>query len=117
MNFARSAIAITVLFQLFPYPNYNFLIFAMFQRTLLRQAQAARSVLATSSSTSASLALRRTTRLQQQLPAAIRPFAQPTRFYSTEKEASKEGESESAEQNPLEKELEAKNKEVIDLKV
>jgi molecular chaperone GrpE len=54
--------------------------------------------------------------LQQQLPAAIRPFAQPTRFYSTEKEASKEGESESAEQNPLEKELEAKNKEVIDLK-
>lgn len=88
----------------------------MFQRTLLRQAQAARSVLA-ASSTSAPLALRRTTRLQQQLPAAIRPFAQPTRFYSTEKEASKEGESESAEQNPLEKELEAKNKEVIDLKV
>ncbi|KAJ5133601.1 GrpE protein [Penicillium atrosanguineum] len=88
----------------------------MFQRTLLRQAQAARSALAASTSTSASLALRRTTRLQQQLPAAIRPFAQPTRFYSTEKEATKEGEGENAEQNPLEKELEAKNKEVIDLK-
>lgn len=91
----------------------------MFQRTLIRQAQAARSVLATSSSTSAPLALRRATRLQQQLPAAIRPFApQPmSRFYSTEKEASKETEGEDAEQDPCQKELEETKKDVIDLKV
>ncbi|KAJ5190884.1 GrpE protein [Penicillium cinerascens] len=90
----------------------------MFQRTLIRQVQAARSVLATSSSTSAPLALRRATRLQQQLPAAIRPFApQPmSRFYSTEKEASKETEGENAEQDPVQKELEETKKEVIDLK-
>lgn len=94
----------------------------MFQRTLLRQAQAARSVLAASTSTStAPLALRRTTRLQQRLPTAIRPFAQPvSRFYSTEnKEASQETEGgENAEaEDPVHKELEEKKKEIVDLKV
>ena len=95
----------------------------MLQRTLFRQAQAARSALATSSSTSvAPLALRRTSRSQTRLPTAIRPFApQPfSRFYSTEtKDASKEGEtaeSESAE-DPVQKELEEKKREVIEMKV
>ena len=98
----------------------------MFQRTIFRQAQAARSVLAASTSTSAApLALRRTTRLQSQLPAAMRPFApQPARrLYSTEnngekKEATQEGESaEKAEEDPLRQELEQKEKEITDLKV
>lgn len=98
----------------------------MFQRTIFRQAQAARSVLTASTSTSAApLALRRTTRLQSQLPAAMRPFApQPARrFYSTEnngekKEAAPEGETaENAEEDPVRKELEEKKKEVTDLKV
>ncbi|KAJ5460476.1 GrpE protein [Penicillium daleae] len=97
----------------------------MFQRTIFRQAQAARSVLTASTSTSAApLALRRTTRLQSQLPAAMRPFApQPARrFYSTEnngekKEAAPEGETaENAEEDPVRKELEEKKKEVTDLK-
>lgn len=97
----------------------------MFQRTIFRQAQAARSVLAASSSTSiAPLALRRTSQLQTRLPAAYRPFArQPTsRFYSTEnqgeqKEASQEaGAAENAEDS-VSKELEEKKKEIIDLKV
>jgi molecular chaperone GrpE len=88
----------------------------MFQRTILRQAQAARSVLSTSSPSTASLALRRTTQ-QQRLPA-LRPFApQTTRFYSTEKEA-KEGENAETEaENSDAKKLEAKEREVIELKV
>jgi len=87
----------------------------MFQRTILRQAQAARSILSTSSPSTASLALRRTT--QQRLPA-LRPFApRTTRFYSTEKEA-KEGENAEAEAEDSDaKKLEAKEREVIDLKV
>ena len=96
----------------------------MFQRTIFRQAQAARSVLAASPSTSAPLALRRTSQLQTRLPAALRPFApQPiSRFYSTEnngeqKEASKEGENGENAEDPVRKELEEKKKEVIDLKV
>ncbi len=98
----------------------------MFQRTIFRQAQAARSVLTASTSTSAApLALRRTTRLQSQLPAAMRPFApQPARRpYSTEnngekKEATQEdGSAEKAEEDPLRKELEQKEKEITDLKV
>lgn len=86
----------------------------MFQRTILRQAQAARSILPTSPST-ASLALRRTT--QQRLPA-LRPFApQTSRFFSTEKET-KEGENAEAEaENTDAKKLEAKEREVIELKV
>jgi molecular chaperone GrpE len=86
----------------------------MFQRSIFRQAQAARSVI--SSSSPASQALRRTT--QPRVPT-IRAFApQTTRYYSTEKEASEaqNGEAEKAE-NPLQKELDEKNKEVIELKV
>ncbi|OOQ90224.1 GrpE protein like protein, mitochondrial [Penicillium brasilianum] len=96
----------------------------MFQRTIFRQAQAARSVLTASTSTSAAqLALRRTTRLQSQLPTAMRPFApQPVRrFYSTEnngekKEAAQEGESAENAEDPVRKELEEKKKEVTELK-
>ncbi|KAJ5318874.1 hypothetical protein MYU51_012433 [Penicillium brevicompactum] len=87
----------------------------MFQRTIFRQAQAARSILSTSPST-ASLALRRTT--QQRMPA-LRPFApQTSRFFSTEKET-KEGENAEAEaeaENTDAKKLEAKEREVIELK-
>lgn len=90
----------------------------MFQRTILRQAKAARSILSTSSST-APLALRRTTQ-QQRLPA-FRPLApQSTRLYSTEtKEAAKEGaEAENGEvEDPVKKELEQKTKEAIEFKV
>lgn len=98
----------------------------MFQRTIFRQAQAARSALAASTSTStAPLAFRRTSQLQTRLPAAYRPFARPaSRLYSTEnngekKEAPQEAEAEAAEnaEDPVRKELEEKNKEIIDLKV
>lgn len=98
----------------------------MFQRTLLRQAQAARSILSTSSPSTASLALRRTTQ-QPRIPA-IRPFVpRSTRLYSTETkeatEAAKEKaeKSESAEnaeaEDPIKKELEQKTKEAIEFKV
>lgn len=100
------------------------LILIMFQRTLLRQAQAARSVLAASTSTSAPLALRRTTRLQSRMPTTRRPFAPQfmSRFYSTEnngeqKEASKEGGENAEAEDPLSKELEEKEKEIIEMKV
>ncbi|KAJ5515434.1 hypothetical protein N7527_006994 [Penicillium freii] len=88
----------------------------MFQRTILRQAQAARSILSTSSPSTASLALRRTT--QARLPA-IRPFApRSTRFYSTEtKEATEAENAENAEaEDPVKKELEQKTKESIEFK-
>ncbi|CAL5868209.1 uncharacterized protein PFLUO_LOCUS2433 [Penicillium psychrofluorescens] len=90
----------------------------MFQRTLLRQAQAARSVL--TSTSAAPMALRRTSRLQPRLPQSVRPFAPQlmSRFYSTEqKEASSEA-AEASEQaeDPVRKELEEKKKEVVDLK-
>ncbi|KAF7718244.1 Uncharacterized protein PECH_002059 [Penicillium ucsense] len=98
----------------------------MFQRTVFRQALAARSAMtaASSSTSTAPLALRRTARLQSQLPTALRPFSpQPARrFYSTEnngekKEATQEGESEvKTEEDPVRKELEEKKKEVTELK-
>lgn len=93
----------------------------MFQRTLLRQAQAARSLISTSSSSTAPLALRRTTQ-QSRLPA-FRPFApRSTRLYSTEnKEAPAAEKAEGAEnaeaEDPVKKELEQKTKEAIDFKV
>lgn len=90
----------------------------MFQRTILRQAQAARSILSTSSPSTASLALRRTTQ-QARLPA-IRPFApRSTRLYSTEtKEATEAESAENAEaEDPVKKELEQKTKEAIEFKV
>lgn len=90
----------------------------MFQRTILRQAQAARSILSTSSPSTASLALRRTTQ-QPRLPA-IRPFApRSTRLYSTEtKEATEAENAENAEaEDPVKKELEQKTKEAIEFKV
>ncbi|KAJ5549947.1 hypothetical protein N7535_002111 [Penicillium sp. DV-2018c] len=92
----------------------------MFQRTIFRQAQAARSILATSSASPASLALRRTTQ-QPRLPA-IRPFApRPTRFYSTETKENTESENaestEAAEaEDPVKKELEQKTKEALEFK-
>ncbi|KAJ5513205.1 hypothetical protein N7463_002757 [Penicillium fimorum] len=88
----------------------------MFQRTIFRQAQAARSILSTSPST-ASLALRRTTQ-QSRIPA-IRAFApRSTRLYSTEtKEATETETAENAEaEDPTKKELEQKTKEAIEFK-
>lgn len=88
----------------------------MFQRILLRQAQAARSV-ASIRTTSAPLALRRTS----QLPQSFRPLVRQPNFrsYSTENQAEekKEGESKEATEDPVQKELEEKKKEVTDLKV
>ncbi|KAJ5759536.1 GrpE protein [Penicillium odoratum] len=91
----------------------------MFQRTLLRQAQAARSVLSASSSTSAPLALRRTSPFQTRLPAAVRPFApQPfSRSYSTENKEAEATATEDVEaEDPVKKQLEAKEKEIVELK-
>ncbi|KAJ5129405.1 uncharacterized protein N7515_005444 [Penicillium bovifimosum] len=91
----------------------------MFQRTIFRQAQAARSILSTSPST-ASLALRRTTQ-QPRLPA-IRPFTpRSTRFYSTETKEKTESETAEATEateaeDPIKKELEQKTKEAIEFK-
>ncbi|KAB8235556.1 mitochondrial nucleotide exchange factor MGE1 [Aspergillus alliaceus] len=93
----------------------------MFQRTILRQAQAVRPHLSVRSA-SAPLALRRTSQFQ---PQSLRPLARlpVVRSYSTEnkaekgKQEEKNGESES--QNPedsVRKELEKKEKEVVDLK-
>ncbi|KAJ5317062.1 hypothetical protein PENANT_c030G08076 [Penicillium antarcticum] len=85
----------------------------MFQRSIFRQAKAARSVI--SSSSPASQALRQTT--QSRVPA-IRAFAPQTiRSYSTEKEAKEASEAQNGEaENPIQKELDEKNKEVIELK-
>lgn len=91
----------------------------MFQRTLLRQAQAARSVASIRTTSSAPLALRRTS----QLPQTFRPLVRQPNFrsYSTEKEAEqktdKEAESKEATEDPIQKELEEKKKEAADLKV
>ncbi|KAL4968471.1 mitochondrial nucleotide exchange factor MGE1 [Aspergillus stella-maris] len=92
----------------------------MFKRTLLRQAQASRSLLSVRSASTAPLAVRRTSQFQQ--PQLLRPFALPTaRCYSTENKAEngdkeqKEG-VESEAQDPVAKELEEKKKEVVDLK-
>ncbi|KAK1143486.1 GrpE, mitochondrial [Aspergillus melleus] len=87
----------------------------MFQRIALRQAQAIRSVASVRTTSSAPLALRRTS----QLPQTFRPLAcQPNfRSYSTEnKTEQKEAESKEAPEDPIQKELEEKKKEVTDLK-
>ncbi|KAJ5237628.1 hypothetical protein N7489_007719 [Penicillium chrysogenum] len=92
----------------------------MFQRTIFRQAQAARSILSASSPSTASLALRRTTQ-QPRLPA-FRPFApRSTRLYSTDtKEAAEAEKTENGEnaeaEDPVKKELEQKTKEAIEFK-
>ncbi|KAF9883579.1 Mitochondrial matrix cochaperone [Aspergillus nanangensis] len=93
----------------------------MFQRTFFRQAQATRSFLSVrSASTASPLTVRRTSQWQpQQLSQLVsRPAF---RSYSTENQAEKEGESGEkkepvAEEDPCQKELDAKKKEVIDLK-
>lgn len=121
-SYTRLSIRFSVLLLLItPCSNY-FTQFTMFQRTFLRQARAARSPLATISSTTVTpLALRPASRLQTQLPAIAQGFATRGRFYSTEpeqKDAPKEGEA--AEETPLEqaqKKIEEKEKEVIELKV
>lgn len=102
----------------------------MFQRAILRQSQAARSALSSRSFSTAPPAIRRPSLFHQpQLSQIARPLIrQPAyRYYSSEnkaaeenkKEDAKEGE-ESPAQSPeeaLRKELEDKNKEVVDLKV
>ncbi|KAL4952907.1 GrpE-domain-containing protein [Aspergillus filifer] len=93
----------------------------MFKRTLLRQAQASRSLLSVRSASTAPLAVRRTSQFQQ--PQLLRPFTRlPTaRCYSTENKAEngdkeqKEG-AESEAEDPVAKELDEKKKEVVDLK-
>lgn len=93
----------------------------MFQRALLRQSQAVKSVLSSTRTSTAPLAVRQTSRLQPQL---LRPLAyQPAyRFYSTEKEGGEnEKDSEAAAkqetpEDPLRKELEEKKKEASELK-
>ena len=96
----------------------------MFQRTILRQAQAASSLLSVRSTSSAPSALRRTSQFQ---PQSLRPLAPlpGLRNYSTENKAEegkqeKNENAESESQNPedaVRKELEKKEKEVVDLKV
>ncbi|KAL2825151.1 GrpE-domain-containing protein [Aspergillus cavernicola] len=93
----------------------------MFKRMLLRQAQASRSLLSVRSASTAPLAIPRTSQFQPQL---LRPFARrPTsRYYSTENktedgEKQENGGAESeATEDPVTQELEAKKKEVIELK-
>ncbi|KAL3474965.1 GrpE-domain-containing protein [Aspergillus californicus] len=92
----------------------------MFKRTLLKQAQASRSLLSVRSASTAPLAIRRTTQFQPQL---LCPFNRLpiSRGYSTEnKTENGEKENGSAESEGAEdavtKELETKKKEVIDLK-
>ncbi|KAL4803529.1 GrpE-domain-containing protein [Aspergillus unguis] len=90
----------------------------MFKRTLLRQAQASRSLLSVRSASTAPLAVRRTSQFQPQL---LRPFARfpSSRCYSTENGDKKENgaeETSEANEDPIAKELEEKKKEVVDLK-
>ncbi|EAL93598.1 hypothetical protein KXW98_000238 [Aspergillus fumigatus] len=97
----------------------------MFQRTLLRQAQAAKSIVSLRATSTTPSVIRRTSQLQSQL-LSVRPVVrQPTyRFYSTENQAqnaekAEAKENEAAEESPeesLRKELEAKEKEIVDLK-
>lgn len=106
----------------------------MFQRTLLRQGQIARSALSFRST--AASPLTRASPLQQ-VTRSTRRLAPPTarRFYSSEAENNKEkkeeekkeeekeaapaeeGKKEEKAEDPVQKELEEKKKEVIDLKV
>lgn len=92
----------------------------MFQRTILRQRRAAFSTL--SRSTFAQSSLRQASPFQQ-LALKQTSFRIARRSYSTENAANQEdakkengGEAASPE-DVLKKELEAKNKEVVDLKV
>ncbi|KAL5336447.1 GrpE-domain-containing protein [Aspergillus crustosus] len=92
----------------------------MFKRTLLRQAQATRSLLSVRSASTAPLAVPRTSQFQPQL---ARPFARfPTsRFYSTEngdKQQKEDASTETSEptEDLVAKELEDKKKEVVELK-
>lgn len=99
----------------------------MFQRALLRQSQAVKSVLSSSYS-AAPMTVRASPRLQPQLsqPLARQPAV---RLYSSEnkgeqKEAGQENgkengtsESQEAPEDPVRKELEDKKKEVVDIKV
>ncbi|KAJ5755535.1 GrpE protein [Penicillium manginii] len=84
----------------------------MFQRTFLRQARAARSPLATITSTTVTpLALRPASRFQTQLPAIAQGFAPRGRFYSTEPE-----QKDAPKEEQAQKKIEEKEKEIIDLK-
>ncbi|KAE8147743.1 GrpE-domain-containing protein [Aspergillus avenaceus] len=92
----------------------------MFQRTILRQAQAARSLLSTRSTTTAPLAVRRTSQLQ---PQSLRPLARfpAARSYSTENKSEEtkpeeKKENGAAETDDVASKLEKKEKEVVDLK-
>ncbi|KAL4781611.1 GrpE-domain-containing protein [Aspergillus varians] len=94
----------------------------MFKRTLIRQAQASRSLLSVRSASTAPLAVPRTSQFQ---PLLLRPFSRlPTaRCYSTEnkpengdKEQKENGAQSEATEDPITKELEEKRKEVIELK-
>ncbi|GAD93432.1 mitochondrial co-chaperone GrpE, putative [Paecilomyces variotii No. 5] len=102
----------------------------MFQRTLLRQSQAVRSALSSRPLTTAvSSPLTRTSPLRAQFPS-IRafPLRSVQRLYSSEAESTKsqnaenksgeesKTETEGKEEDPVKKELEAKQKEVIELK-
>ena len=91
---------------------------AMIQRTLLRQSRALSSSIRSAPRTALSRS--------QLIPAnrlAARPLAS-ARWYATEPEAKKDGEAAAAEgkaeekaEDPVKKELEAKEKEIIDMKV
>ncbi|KAL1880965.1 GrpE, mitochondrial [Paecilomyces lecythidis] len=104
----------------------------MFQRTLLRQSQAVRSVLSSRPLTTAvSSPLTRTSPLRVQFPS-IRafPLRSAQRLYSSESESTKTENTENknageqketnteteSKEDALKKELEAKQKEVVDLK-
>ena len=99
----------------------------MFQRAILRQSQAARSALSVRSFSTAPSAIRRPSLFHQpQLSQIARPLIrQPAyRYYSSENKAAEENKKEDAEESAaqtpeeaLRKELEDKNKEVVDLKV
>ncbi|KAA8644185.1 hypothetical protein EYZ11_010249 [Aspergillus tanneri] len=92
----------------------------MFQRVILRQVKAARSLGFVHPTPSSPLSLRRIS----QLPQTFRPLTrQPnSRSYSTEKQAeqqengNKEAESKETAEDPVQKELEDKKKEIVDLK-
>jgi hypothetical protein len=110
----------------------------MFRRALLRQSQAAKGVVSMRSLSSVSPASRLTLRSQQQQqhPSQILQSLHPQlsrRYASTESEAGKKdeassdgngaGKAEPAQNGaedpvgPLQKEVEAKNREIVDLKV
>ncbi|KAL4879137.1 GrpE-domain-containing protein [Aspergillus karnatakaensis] len=91
----------------------------MFKRTLLRQAQASRSLLSVRSASTKPLAVSRTPQFQPQFLGPFTRFS-TARSYSTENgdKAKNEESSESSEaaEDAVAKELEAKKKEVVELK-